>query len=112
MKKIKSFLAIFFVLSIAFVSCKKDDEKEPTNVDKTELMALYDDCVALHDGATEGTTAGQFATGSKATFKVVIDAAKTVIDDDMTLEQINSEIDSNTTAIGEFPQQPITLPTV
>ena len=49
-----------------------------------------------------------------ATFAKEIDKqiAKTVIDDDTTLEQINSEIDNNTTAIGEFPQQPITLPTV
>ena len=38
MKKIKPFLAIFFVLSIAFVSCKKDDDDtiEPI-VDQTEL---------------------------------------------------------------------------
>ena len=38
--------------------------------------------------------------------------AKTVIEDDTTLEQINTEIDSNTTALGQFPQQPITLPKV
>jgi len=38
--------------------------------------------------------------------------ARTVIDDDETLVVIDSEIEQNTQALGEFPQQPITLPTV
>jgi hypothetical protein len=49
-----------------------------------------------------------------ATFAKEIDKqiAKTVIDDDTILEQINSEIDGGTEALGEFTQQPITLPTI
>ena len=49
-----------------------------------------------------------------ATFAKEIDKqiAKTVIDDDTILEQINSEIDGGTEALGEFAQQPITLPTI
>ena len=49
-----------------------------------------------------------------ATFAKEIDKqiAKTVIDDDTVLEQINSEIDGGTEALGEFAQQPITLPTI
>jgi len=87
MKKVLKISMVAFVFTLAiFTSCKKDDEKVPTNVDKTELQALYDQCVALHDGATEGTNPGQYAPGSKADFKIVIDAAKTVIDDLYTTE--------------------------
>jgi hypothetical protein len=38
--------------------------------------------------------------------------ARTVIDDDEKLVVIDAEIENNTQALGEFPQQPITLPTV
>ena len=49
-----------------------------------------------------------------ATFAKEIDKqiARTVIEDDTTLEQIDSEIDGGTEALGEFAQQPITLPTI
>ena len=49
-----------------------------------------------------------------ATFAKEIDKqiAKTVIDDDTVLEQINSEIDGGTEALGEFPQTPVTIPTI
>ena len=49
-----------------------------------------------------------------STFNKEIDKqiARTVIEDDETLVTIDQEIDQNTVAIGEFPQQPITLPTV
>ena len=79
---LKLSVAVLIITAAIFASCQKDDdEKVPTNVDKTELQAIYDEAIALHDGSTEGTTAGQYAAGSKATFKVVIDAAKTVLDD-------------------------------
>jgi hypothetical protein len=38
--------------------------------------------------------------------------ARTVIDDDEKLVIIDAEIEQGTQALGEFPQQPITLPTV
>ena len=38
--------------------------------------------------------------------------ARTVIEEDDMLEVIDQEIDTNTQALGEFAQQPITLPTV
>ena len=49
-----------------------------------------------------------------ATFAKEIDKqiARTVIEDDTTLEQIDSEIDGGTEALGEFAQQTITLPTI
>ena len=76
----------------------------------------YPESFDIRDWATdlELLQAAKASNIKSATFAKEIDKqiAKTVIDDDATLEQINSEIDSNTTAIGEFPQQPITLPTV
>ena len=76
----------------------------------------YPDSFDIRDWATdlELLQAAKASNIKSATFAKEIDKqiAKTVIEDDTTLDQINSEIDSNTTAIGEFPQQPITLPTV
>ena len=76
----------------------------------------YPDSFDIRDWATdlELLQAAKASNINSATFAKEIDKqiAKTVIEDDTTLDQINSEIDGNTTAIGEFPQQPITLPTV
>jgi hypothetical protein len=102
MKKVLKFSMVAFVLTLAiFTSCKKEDEKVPTNVDKVALQALYDDCIALHDGAVEGSTAGQYAPGSKADFKVVIDAAKTVLDDLYTTEATVAAINVQLTTAQE-----------
>lgn len=87
MKHVLKFSLAAFIIMAAFVtSCDKEDDPVPTNIDKTELQALYDESMALYDGAEEGTNPGQYAPGSKATFKTVIDAAKTVIDDLYTTE--------------------------
>lgn len=83
---LKLSVAAIFIVSAIFTSCEKDPDPEPTNVDKTELQALYDDALALHNDAVEGTNAGQYAAGSKDAFKTVIDAAKTVLDDLYTTE--------------------------
>ncbi len=83
---LKMTIAVLIMTAAILTSCSKDDEKEPTNVDKTELQAIYDEAVALHDGATEGTNPGQYAAGSKATLQTVIDAAKSVLDDLYTTE--------------------------
>ena len=76
----------------------------------------YPDSFDIRDWATdlELLQSAKASNIKSATFAKEIDKqiAKTVIEDDTTLDQINFEIDSNTTSIGEFPQQPITLPTV
>ena len=105
---LKMTIAVFILTAAILTSCSKDDEKEPTNVDKTELQAIYDEAVALHDGATEGTNAGQYAAGSKATLQTVIDAAKSVLDDLYTTEATVAAMETQlSTAIDVFTGQKI-----
>jgi hypothetical protein len=105
---LKLSVAVFIITATLFTSCKKDDDQEPTNIDKTELQALYDEALALHDGATEGINAGQYAAGSKADLKVVIDAAKTVIDDLYTSEAtVAAMVTQLTTAMEVFKTKQI-----
>ena len=76
----------------------------------------YPESFDIRDWATdlELLQAAKASNIPSDTFAKEIDKqiAKTVIDDSSTLEVINSEIDSQTTAMGSFPQQPITLPKV
>ncbi len=105
---LKLSVAVFIIAAALFTACKEDDEQVPTNVDKTQLQALYDEAIALHDGAVEGTNAGQYAAGSKATFKVVIDAAKTVLDDLYTTEATVAAMETQLeTAMEVFKNQQI-----
>lgn len=62
--------------TLATTSCSDDsDDNTPiVTADKTKLSALIDSTTTLHNGATEGSKPGNFATGSKATFKTAIDA--------------------------------------
>jgi hypothetical protein len=70
----------------------------------------------IRDWATDLELLQQAKTSNikSSTFNKELDKqiARTVIDDDETLVVIDSEIEQNTQALGEFPQQPITLPTV
>jgi len=76
----------------------------------------YPETFDIRDWATdlELLQAAKASNIKSPTFNKEIDKqiAKSVIDDDATLEQIDSEIEQNTEALGTFPQQPITLPTV
>lgn len=54
--------------------------------DKTALGALLVSANALHDGAVEGVAIGEYAVGSKATFKTAIDTAQAVYDDVTVLQ--------------------------
>jgi len=47
---------------------------------KPALTDLYNSCLSLYNGSTEGTAVGNYAIGSLADFKGKIDAAKIVID--------------------------------
>ena len=76
----------------------------------------YPESFDIRDWATDLELLQQAKASNikSATFAKEIDKqiARTVIDDDAVLEQINSEIDGGTEALGEFAQQPITLPTI
>ena len=76
----------------------------------------YPESFDIRDWATDLELLQQAKASNikSATFAKEIDKqiARTVIEDDTTLEQIDSEIDSGTEALGEFVQQPITLPTI
>ena len=77
---------------------------------------VYPDSFDIRDWATdlELLQTAKASNVKSSTFNKEIEKqiARTVIEDDETLVAIDEEIDQNTTAIGEFPQQPITLPTV
>jgi len=77
---------------------------------------VYPDSFDIRDWATdlELLQTAKASNVKSSTFNKEIDKqiARTVIEDDETLVAIDEEIDQNTTAIGEFPQQPITLPTI
>jgi hypothetical protein len=106
---LKVSVAVIFIAAAFLTSCKKDeDEPVPTNIDKTELQALYDEALALHDAAVEGINPAQYAAGSKAEFKTVIDAAKIVIDDLYATEaDVAAIITHLTTAMEEFKSKEI-----
>ena len=76
----------------------------------------YPESFDIRDWATdlELLQAAKASNISSDTFAKEIDKqiAKTVIEDNATLEIINSEIDSKSVALGTFPPQPITLPKV
>ena len=76
----------------------------------------YPESFDIRDWATDLELLQQAKASNikSATFAKEIDKqiARTVIEDDTTLEQIDSEIDGGTEALGEFQPQPITLPTI
>ena len=76
----------------------------------------YPESFDIRDWATDLELLQQAKASNikSATFAKEIDKqiARTVIEDDTTLEQIDSEIDNGTQALGEFEPQPITLPTI
>jgi hypothetical protein len=76
----------------------------------------YPESFDIRDWATDLELLQQAKASNikSATFAKEIDKqiARTVIEDDTTLEQIDSEIDGGTEVLGEFQPQPITLPTI
>jgi len=77
---------------------------------------MYPDSFDIRDWATdlELLQSAKASNIKSSTFNKELDKqiARTVIDDDEVLVVIDAEIDQNTEALGEFPQQPITLPRV
>jgi hypothetical protein len=77
---------------------------------------MYPESFDLRDWATDLEVLQQAKASmiKSETFTKELDKqiARTVIEDDDTLSQIDEEIDQSTTRLGEFPQTPIETPTV
>ncbi|MBP1962810.1 GH116 family glycosyl-hydrolase [Paenibacillus aceris] len=73
------------------------------SVDKTALSTLIADAQTKHDAAVEGTNAGQYPVGSKATLQAAIDKAKAVVNDsDATQLQVDQAAADLDAAIQAF----------
>ncbi|WP_219686464.1 FIVAR domain-containing protein, partial [Clostridioides difficile] len=58
---------------------------------------------ALHAKATEGTAEGNYAVGSKATYKTAIDEAQAILDkSDATQKEVNDALTALNTATETF----------
>lgn len=72
-------------------------------VDKAALQTALQKAQQLHDNATEGTSPGQYATGSKAILQAAIEAAQAVYDAPLaTQNQLNQAETTLNTAIADF----------
>src|SRR5688572_11062717 len=71
----KTVMLFSVLLTIIFASCKKDDAPKIPPADKTALAAKNVEAQALYNVSIEGTKPGQYETGSKAAFLVVLNAA-------------------------------------
>lgn len=79
-RSLLSALMALILMMVVFEACKKDDGPTVTPADKARLNARLDSANAGYALAVEGVQVGQFEAGSKAAFKVAIDAATTVKD--------------------------------
>lgn len=105
-------LAVLFLLSIGiiFTGCKEDDDTPPCpTVDYTAIDAAISSAQALHDGATEGTSPGEYLPGSKATLQNAIDLATDVRNINcVTQAQLDAAVVALDAAVVAFNAQLIT----
>jgi alpha-L-rhamnosidase len=72
-------------------------------INKEVLIALIADAQAKHDAAVEGTHAGQYPVGAKATLQAAIDKAQSVVkDDSVTQQQLEQATTELTSALQAF----------
>jgi hypothetical protein len=77
-----SFLAaLFAIVASIFISSCKDDDGDSNSVDTTVLADSIAAAEDLLEGATEGTSPGNYQVGSKATLQTTIDAVTAIMDD-------------------------------
>ena len=106
MKKLKkqSMLVLIALLGISMffvTSCNKDDDNDI--VDKAALIVKLTEANELYTNAVEGTAAGQYAYGSKAELKSVIDIAQGVYDNEESIQtEVSNSIVSLTNAMDLF----------
>lgn len=84
----------------------KLSDAEAKEAAKQALTNKIAEANTLHDEAVEGTEVGQYAVGSKATFKTAIDAAQAVLDDaaNKTAEELNTAVETLNAAKATFEQ--------
>lgn len=90
------------LVALLFVdSCSKDDPAVVIN--KTALTAGITAANGVLDAATEGSAAGQFPNGSKATLQAAIDAAQDIADSPTaTQAQVTAVVASLAAAVSDF----------
>nr|WP_265340822.1 hypothetical protein [Clostridioides difficile] len=72
-------------------------------LNKTALQDAVTAATSLHAGATEGTAEGNYAVGSKATYKTAIDEAQAILDKaDATQKEIDDAVTALNTATATF----------
>lgn len=74
----------------------------PEDIDKENLVQAVADAAMTYDFAVEGTEQGQYAVASKATFKTAIDAAKTVLSQTATSQQLQEALTALQNAMQTF----------
>ncbi|MBW7461172.1 hypothetical protein K0U00_44670, partial [Paenibacillus sepulcri] len=80
------------------------------NVDKNALSMAIESAQSLHDAAVEGTQAGMYAVGSKATLQAAISSAIAVRDSaSATQSQVNQSVSELNAALQTFLTKLITL---
>nr|MBJ8549517.1 FIVAR domain-containing protein [Clostridioides difficile] len=79
-------------------------------VDKTALQDAVTAATSLHAGATEGTAEGNYAVGSKATYKTAIDEAQAILDKTgATQKEIDDAVTALNTATDTFKAGKVVL---
>lgn len=100
--------AVLLLLAGGISSCSKKSDATPP-VDKTGLTAAITAATTLLGGATEGTVAGNYLKGSKATLQTAITAAQGVVDSPTsTISQVAAALATLNAAVATFNGQLVT----
>ncbi|MDQ6764213.1 MAG: hypothetical protein M3015_16520, partial [Bacteroidota bacterium] len=85
-------LMVIVIGLLVFNSCKKDNNSVDYNSDKAQLTKTIDSLTQIYSAAVEGNKPGNYATGSKASLKAVLDAAAPVTSGQYTQQDVNNTV--------------------
>ncbi|WEK35929.1 MAG: LamG domain-containing protein [Candidatus Pseudobacter hemicellulosilyticus] len=84
---------VLFLYSTAIVSCSKDDDPAPDyNSNKSRLKTVIDSLTTVYNASVEGSKAGQYIDGSKATLDSVLTLGNQVFTGNYTQQQVNNAV--------------------